>query len=291
MNHLKSLSFIRRSFLLIGLSVLLPAVLSAQSYRELSERAVQATEHDSLQLAETLLREALKLEPANPHNALLFSNLGTIQRRQKKYEQALESYNYALNIAPRTVPILLNRATLYLELGKNDAARADYSLVLDADPDHAEALLMRAYIYMQHRDYAWARADYNRLLKAHPTDFKARLGLATLAQKEGKLEEAFGILNRLVQAEAESTHPDAHQLSLLYVARAGVEKDLKHTDLALLDLEEALRLNPSQAEAYLMRVQIYLTQGKKRLAKDDLTQAMALGVPQAEIRDLWKQCK
>ena len=71
-----------------------------QTYQELCDRAVTYTEQDSLPQAETYIRRALKLEPANPHNALLFSNLGTIQRRQRKYEKALESYNFALNIAP-----------------------------------------------------------------------------------------------------------------------------------------------------------------------------------------------
>ena len=100
----------------------------AQTYQELCDRAVTYTEQDSLPQAETYIRRALKLEPANPHNALLFSNLGTIQRRQRKYEKALESYNFALNIAPRAVPILLNRATIYMELGRNNLAQADYSL-------------------------------------------------------------------------------------------------------------------------------------------------------------------
>ena len=61
-------------------------------------------EQDSLSLAEKYIEQALKMEPANPHNALLFSNLGTIQRRQHRYEQALDSYTLALNIAPRAIP-------------------------------------------------------------------------------------------------------------------------------------------------------------------------------------------
>lgn len=99
------------------------------------------------------IEQALKMEPANPHNALLFSNLGTIQRWQHRYEQALDSYTLALNIAPRAIPALMNRAALYLELGKDDLARIDYSLVLDIESDNQEALLMRAYIYMRQRNY------------------------------------------------------------------------------------------------------------------------------------------
>lgn len=272
-------------FIFVWSAMALPAF--SQTYQELSERAIAATEQDSLAQAETYILQALKLEPANPHNALLFSNLGTIQRRQHQYEQALESYTLALNIAPRAVPILLNRAALYLEQGKDELARIDYSLVLDIDKDNLEALLMCAYIYMQQRNYSFARADYERLLKIDPQSYNGLLGLATLEQKEGKYEAALSILNRMIVdggSDVQSTAP-------LYVARAGVENDMKHTDLALMDLEEAIKLNPSLMEAYLMRGQIYLSQKKKDLAKRDFEKAVSLGIPQADVRDLLKQCK
>ena len=50
-----------------------------------------------------------------------------------------------------------------------------------------------------------------------------------------------------------------------YIARADVERAMKPEDLALVDLEEALRLNPSSADAYLLRGNIYLTQKKNCL--------------------------
>ena len=277
------------SFLIWG-AVGIPAF--SQTYEELSERAVAATEQDSLVQAEKYIMEALKLDPANPHNALLFSNLGTIQRRQRQYDQALESYTMALNIAPRTVPILLNRAALYLELGKDELARVDYALALDLETDNQEALLMRAYIYRQKRDYKAARSDYERLLKLNPLSYNGRLGLAMLEQKEGKYEEALSVLNKMIADKADgATQITAPLYAVLYVARAGVEKDMQHIDLALIDLEEAIELDPSQSEAYLMRGQIYLSQKKKELARRDLEKAVTLGVPQGDVRDLLQQCK
>lgn len=277
------------SFLVWG-AVGIPAF--SQTYEELSERAVTATEQDSLAQAEKYIREALKLDPANPHNALLFSNLGTIQRRQREYDQALESYTMALNIAPRTVPILMNRAALYLELGKDELARMDYALALDLEADNQEALLMRAYIYKQKRDYKAARSDYERLLKLNPQSYNGRLGLAMLEQKEGKNEEALSVLNKMIADKADgATQITAPQYAVLYVARAGVEKDMQHLDLALIDLEEAIELDPSQSEAYLMRGQIYLSQKKKELAKRDFEKAVTLGVPQGDVRELLQQCK
>lgn len=276
-------------YLIVCLSAGCMPVFS-QTYQELCDRAVTCTEQDSLLQAEDYIRQALKLEPANPHNALLFSNLGTIQRHQQQYEQALESYNFALNIAPRTVPILLNRAAIYMELGRNNLAQADYSLVLDLEKDNEEALLMRAYIYMQQRDYKMAKADYERLLKVNPASYNGRLGLATLEQKEGKYEEALNVLNNMIAAKGENSQLSPSQYAMLYVARAGVEKNLQHVDMALIDLEEAIKLDSSQPEAYLMRAEIYLAQKKKDLAKRDLEKALSLGVPQADLRDLLKQC-
>lgn len=263
----------------------------SQTYQELSERAVAATEQDSLELSKQYIGQAMRTEPANPHNALLYSNLGTIQRRQHQYEQALESYTMALNIAPRAVPILMNRAALYLELGKGELARIDYSLVLDLEKDNQEALLMRAYIYMNRRDYKFARADYEHLLKLAPQSYNGRLGLATLERKEGKYDAALVLLNAMLAGQEEATGLSASQRAVLYVARAGVEQEMKHTDLALLDLEEAVRLDASQPEAYLMRGQIYLSQKKKNLARRDFEKAVSLGIPQADVRELLQRCR
>ena len=204
----------------------------SQTYQELCDRAITYTEQDSLPQAEDYIRRALKLEPANPHNALLFSNLGTIQRRQRQYEQALESYNFALNIA-----------------------------------------------------------DYERLLKVNPASYNGRLGLATLEQKEGKYEDALRILNNMFAAKGKDAQLSPSQYAMLYVARAGVEKDLKHMDMALGDLEEAIRLDSSQPDIYLMRGEIYLVQKKKDLAKRDFEKAISLGVPQSDLRDLLKQTR
>ena len=61
--------------IIIALLFCFPAVAFAQTYQQLSERAIECIEKDSLPKAEELLLQALKLEPKNAKNALLFSNL------------------------------------------------------------------------------------------------------------------------------------------------------------------------------------------------------------------------
>lgn len=263
--------------LFIGLSA------SAQSYRDLTDKAIESIEKDSFALAEDLLVQAMRLEPSNPHNAMLFSNLGLVQRRLGRYEDALQSYTYALNIAPKAVPILLDRAALYMEKGMTDRAYIDYCEALDVDKVNKEALLMRAYIYVIRRDYKTARMDYDRLLEIDPQSYSGRLGLATLDQKEGKLGEALELINKLLIENQED--------ATLYVARADVEREMGHIELALVDLDNAVRLSPSMVDAYLLRGDIYLIQKKKTLARSDFEKAISLGIPQADLYEKLKLCR
>ena len=281
----------RKAIILLALICTGALQIAAQNYQDLCDKAFRCIEADSLDRAQDYIRQALRLEPSNPHNALLFSNLGTIQRRQGKTDLALESYTFALNFTPRSVPILMNRATLYLETGREYRARVDYSLVLDLDKDNTEALLMRAYIYMKARDYKSARADYQHLLQTEPTSFSGRLGLAIVEHKAGRLSVAQRILSQMIEAEQTGRQTTDKELATLYTTRAEVEKDLKQPDAALIDLEEAIKLDEKQAEAYLVRGQIYLQQNRKKQARRDFEQAIALGIPRNDLHHLLQECK
>lgn len=282
----------KRPFLSLCLLVGWALPAASQTYEQLCERAATAIERDSLDAAEQAIRAALRLDPANGRNALLFANLGTLQRLRGQLREALESYTYALNMTPRNVPILLDRAALYLQLGEADKARVDYSLVLDIQPDNTEALRMRAYAYVELLDYKSARADYDHLLRLQPQDYNGRLGLAMLCQKEGKLKEALAILDGMVEEKSEGTSlQTAPAHAVVYVARAGVQQELGNLPMALMDLEEAIRLDPSRYEAYLVRGQIRLSRGEKKEARADFEKAVELGLPAEEAADLLARCR
>lgn len=263
----------------------------AQTYDELVDKSFHAIEADSLDAAQNYLLQALRIDPDNPANAMLLSNMGTVQRKRQLYEQALESYTNALNILPNSVPILLNRAALYMELGKMELAKEDYSHVLLQNPDNEEALLMRAYILVQQRKFNEAKADYDRLLRNNPQNFNAKLGLSTLLQKTGRFDEAHVILTGMIVQATDENNMGNRQLAMLYVARAGIENDLNQTQQALLDVEQAISIDPNLSDAYLLRGQIYLALKRGDLAKDDFERCVKLGIPMSDMRELIRQCK
>ena len=257
--------------------------LSAQTYDELITRAMDAVEKDSLYQAEVFFKKALKLEPANMRNALLFSNLGTIQRRMGKNKEALESYSLALNLTPYSVTMLLNRASLYLDMDYLDKAYLDYCTVIDLDAKNQEALQFRAYIYMRRRQYQEAKNDYHSLLEVIPDDKTARIGIAMVNQKMLRYRDSLEEFNRLIV--------DYPKDASLLKARAELEVDMSSLEMALLDLESAAKLTPGDADIYVMCGEIYLAQGRKREAYRAFEKAIELGVPRPLLQDKLKDSK
>lgn len=258
-------------------------VLKAQNYTDIAIKSIEALEQEKYEEAEQLIRQALALEPTNVKNALLFSNLGLIQRSQEKYDEAIESYTFALNLTPYSIPVLLNRAAIYLELGEVKKSYVDYCLIIDLDSENIEALLMRAYINSIRRDYVASRIDYKKILSLDENHYNAQLGLATLLQTEKKHKEATEQLTQMIEQ-----HP---QDALLLLARANVAFDMEQWDMALLDAEEAEKINSELADIFVLKGEIYLKMDKKHMAKTNLEQAILLGFPQVELSDLLRQCK
>ncbi len=255
----------------------------AQSYDDLITRAMDAVEKDSLYQAENLFKQALKLEPSNMRNALLFSNLGTVQRRMGKNKEALESYSLALNLTPYSVTMLLNRGSLYLDMDHLDKAYLDYCNVIDLDAKNVEALQFRAYIYMRRRQYQDAKNDFQRLLENAPDHKAARIGMAMVNQKLQHYRESLEELNRLVVDYPK----DASMLK----ARAELEIEMNSLEMALLDLESAAKLDPDDVEIYVMCGEIYLAQERKREAYRAFEKAIELGVPRPQLEDRLKASK
>lgn len=75
------------------------------------------------------------------------------------------------------------------------------------------------------------------------------------------------------------------------MARADLEMETEHPDLALFDLDAAIRLSPESADFYVLRGNVYLQQKKKAQAKADFEKAISLGTPRRDLHDLLKQCK
>jgi tetratricopeptide (TPR) repeat protein len=271
----------KKTLLLLFLCAALP--LSAQTYKDIAGKAIDCVNKDSLTQAVKLFNQAIALEPNNKQNALLYCNLGLVQRKLGNFGEAADAYTAALKIEPSSCPIMLRRAAVYMDQNIESSALADYNQVLLLEPDNKEALLLRAYINAQRGDFAAARADYNHLMVKEPTNYDARLGLALLEQKAKDFRKSMEMLNTLINENPNN--------ATLYLARANVEMDITQPDLALLDVDRSITLDPKSPDAFVLRGDIYLRMKKKTEARENYLRALKAGARAGELKVRIQKCQ
>ena len=240
------------------------------TYKEYVRRALEAISDDKTEDAEELFREAMKAEPAQRSNAMIYYQIGRIQEHRGKPRKALQSYTQGLNIAPHVLPLRMARARLYMEMGNQEKALVDYSDVLDWKEDEEEALFMRAYIYTGQRLYKKARADYEALLKLNPAHEEARIGLVLLNEKDNRPREAMEQINAV---------------------RAGLEQTRKQYEASEADFTKAITLDPSNIDYLLNRAALYAEIGETKKARADLDKALELGANPEDVASMRHQLR
>ncbi len=258
-----------KTHILTLLLTLACTVCKAQSYYEWVEKADSCIELQEWSKAEDALQNALRAEPANAQNALLLSNLGTVQRYCGKYEDALKTYSIALFMTPRSTVLLRNRAALYAEMDSLSLACDDYSHILLLDDTDEDALYNRALIYMELNDTLGCRNDLERLLQLNPGSSKARMGFATFFKAQGYYTEAIEMYNQVLRENADNAS--------LYIGRAESYLLAGRPSLADKDIIRALELTPNDPFIYMLRAWAKIERFEDADAMRDIERARQLG--------------
>lgn len=265
------------------LFLLMTANSYAQSYEEFIEKSYDFLDKKDLVSAEESLRSAMRKEPGNPMNYALLTNLGSIQRRQGKLEDALLSYTAALSGRPNNPTILENRASLYSEMGETEKALSDYNALLIEDPTNEEALYCRGMIFLQKKNYVWTEQDFDKIMEINEKSVRARLGHAILEKMRGNYSESEKIFNYLIDQMPRDW--------LLYEGRADVYFMMGKNSRAMTDISKVFAESTPGASLYVLRGKVKLTQYEKASAAVDFQKALEMGYDKAVIDELMKMTK
>ena len=257
--------------------------MTAQNYDELIENSFKYIETEDLQSAEIALKEAMKLEPANPRNVLLLSNLGTIQRQLGKREDAIISYTAALSRAPRNVTFLSNRASLYAEMGQPENAITDYTSLIWIEPNNEDALYERGILYLQVKNYPAAQTDFEKIIELNPNTLQGRMGIASLTKLQKEYDESERIYIFLIDKVQDNAD--------LYAGRAELYLLMGKNARAMSDINKSISLNPNDPYTYILRARVKLLQYEKKSARTDIEKAMSLGYDKKAAEELLLLCK
>lgn len=257
--------------------------LLAEDYFTYVDSSYVALEDKSYEDAETYLKKAMRLEPANPNNYILLSNLGTVQRNLLKYDDAIISYSSALMLAPKSITLLQNRASLYSEMQNWDKAYEDYTTILYLEEDDEEALYRRGLIRLEQNDTLAARLDFERIVINNPVSSKGRLGIAALLKYVANYSTAADMYSQVLKSNPNNAE--------LYLKRSEIYYLDGKLAKAAEDINKSLTIRPDDPLALVIRGRIRYAQYDKKSALSDFIKAQELGVD-PELTDAWiKKCK
>lgn len=258
-----------RKTIIAFFAILLSAQMAvASDYMALLDRIDVALKSRDWTLSERLLKEALETEPANPNNYLLLSNLGTVCRNQGKLDDALENYDMALTVAPKSTTILHNRAALLMEMDSTKRALADYQKLLDINPSDSEARASVGLIALEVGDMALAEESFQKCLDANSSDMDARRGMALLRRLNGDYDKAIALYDGIINDENRVSN---------YLNRAECYMAVSRFQEAQQDLMEAQKLDPQSSDLFLLKARLAQLQFRFDDACDYAKEALRLG--------------
>ncbi len=225
------------------------------------------------------LESAMRLEPGNPTNVLLMSNLGIVRLNAGEDSLALAILNDAHRIAPASVTVLNNRAKVLNAMGRSSEAYNDYSLILEIDSTAIEPRFMRGIMSVYSGDTITAKKDFAILQVLDPDSENTAIGLAALYSATNRPLDAIIQYTKLI-----NINPDIEY----YSGRAACYLLTKQLSEASADIAEGLKINPNDAEFYLYRAYLNKLRYRTDDAEADLQHAIKLGADPTRAKLFYK---
>ena len=185
----------------------------------------------------------------NPNDVLAYNHIGTIYAKQNAHAKALQFYQRALQIDENHPVLHFNSAVSYCAVGNYEGAEFAYEKALRVRPDWIDAMVGLSELYIREKkykdaaevldqallikpgdkqllvsngkvcsylgNYSEAEKSYLRVLQTEETNQDALLGLESVYETEGRTDDAFGILNKMVRVMPENKHVAGRYVKIL----------------------------------------------------------------------------
>jgi len=193
---------------LILLCILIDSALQGQEAatpRTIFEQAQQCQRRGNLKCAERLYMQFLQLEP---NSAEGHANLGVVLAQEKKFREAIRSYELALQIKPALHSVYLNMGIAYFRMEDFGNAVRELEKFMEFEPRNTQARHLLGVSYARVDRY---REAIEMLDPLRPTgDPSVLFALAGCHVRIGQMSKAQEILQTLLTSERNS--PRLHYL-------------------------------------------------------------------------------
>lgn len=251
----------------------------SDEYFSLMGEADKAIKEGKWENAEKHLRHAMSIEPGNPSNVLLMSNLGMVQYYDGRDAEALGTLNSAHIMAPASVTVLQNRARILTALGRTDEAIADYRTIVRLDSTLIEPRFYLAMISLGSNDLEVVKKEVDAMRNINPDHKLTYLAEATLLTHLNKFTEAIPLLTKLIDTAPESSYYGSRALCRLMTSQLPEAAD---------DIARGLELDPTDGDLYLYRAMLNKMRYRQADAEADGEKAIKFGVASDRVKAILK---
>ena len=174
-------------------------------------------------------------------------------------QEALESLEKAVRLAPNHFKARLHLGRTYYEHNRHLKAKRQFEAVLEKDPGYPWLHYHLSMLHSNLGDVQGAIRGLEKELELHPAHAQARLELGEWLVKTGRFESALSHLSRLKQDEV-------HPVDLNY-AIAKAHRGLGNPGRALEAARKCVETDPEFTDAHYLLGQLYRETGKPELAR------------------------
>mmetsp|Transcript_7984 Transcript_7984/g.24003 ORF Transcript_7984/g.24003 Transcript_7984/m.24003 type:complete len:516 (-) Transcript_7984:1168-2715(-) len=222
-------------------------------------------------------------------------NLGDKALQEGKLNIALKHFENAVKMNPKDYLNYYKRATAYMIDKKYAAAVRDLSKTIEINPSYVQAFERRARIFLLEGKFEQATEDLRSVLKVKPgdRDIQDKISKAVQAQQAWTVAQqlmthqhwqaARDHLNMALDVAADSSE--------ILLARAQVHKSLGEMENVLFDTGKALKVQPNNIAALVIRGQAYYLMMEMDLAQRHFREGLRMDPEHKECKDYFRRIK
>ena len=227
-------------------------------------KLVELYQSGNLEEAETKANELLN---QFPDEITVLNILAEIQDGKGQTEEAIKTYEKALQVNLNSPETHFNLGLVFHRLGRNKEANTSYQKAISLKPDFINAYFNLGLVYQNVQDYKKATENYQKAIELQPNFHEAIGALGTTLQAQGKLEEAIQRYQKAL-----SIQPDAKN----HFNLAAGFRTQGSLDLAIEHFEKSLSIDDKNSHALTSLGDALWHKGKTKEALRKFNQALVI---------------
>jgi Tfp pilus assembly protein PilF len=187
----------------------------------------------------TLLEDVISKSPNEARN---YNNRASIYMSQKRYNEAMDDLNIALELRPQYGDAYYNRGLIFSYDKKYDSALENYNKAVELIPDHFMAYNNRGLVHKTNNNLNKAFQDFNKAIELKPNYDMAYTNRGTIHMLKNKYLDGIQDFTKAIELNP--------NLAAAYVNRGVAESRLGNKEKSCQDYKRAIELGYTQVEQW-----------------------------------------